>query len=740
MPIKYIRFAVSSLLLIAAIAIVARQTEWDGVIATFSRLSLTTLGIVVLSLLGGSLLATLRLKWIASDLGYRLSFLDSMAALSLGQLMGAVFFQIAGQLLARGTILSRRQVPPSATVIITGYERFLALGISLSLALIATAYLFGSVSIDYQKGGAALIKLIIGLVLVAIAGAIFAWGKALTASMPPLTPRILVGLARSAVLSLFIQLFTMTAYMSLIHVLAPGIPWTTMAAATALIMLAASIPISLAGWGLREMSALSVLGLLGVSSQAALTVALSVGVLSLAVSAIMALSALGHAVTATPAGQNTAGRSLNYVALLDIVIPLAAATAVFFQVFLPVRDSVISVNLADPIVILGGSLFVLHQVGRRALPQWRMAHFNVFVLGATAAVVVAYFIGLTRFGYTNWAFANRLVGWPILLSYGAVGALIVHRMAHGGYDMLLRTFVATGLTIFVLSSLAATAYASGVLFLRDIVVMPIEGFAQNRNTFALQMLLVICVLIATRWPYQALWLGVAVAGLASTGSRAGYIAFAVLGVMVALVAPLPWRRLAGAAAVAGTILAVSHGLPTTIVAMSHTLPDSIMMPITVPGNAGTGGVSVPDSVLQSLAHTESSNQERLKSLIGGWELFTAHPIFGAGLGAYVDETVRAGKSLVIHSTPLWLLAEFGIIGFILIAAPLILVFYTEVSRWRSNDDAGRLLVLSITAFAVMSLAHELLYQRAFWLLLGATLAMLPGLSNQAPDTVPKARV
>ena len=277
-------------------------------------------------------------------------------------------------------------------------------------------------------------------------------------------------------------------------------------------------------------------------------------------------------------------------------MPLAAATAVFFQVFLPVRGSVISANLADPIVILGGSLFVLHHVGRRALPQWRVPNFNVLVLVATAALAAAYLIGLARFGYTNWAFANRLLGWPILLSYGAVGALIVQRMGHAGYDMLLRTFVATGLAIFVFAATAATAYVSGAVILRDIVVMPIEGFAQNRNTFALQILLVICVILATRWPYQTIWLGIAVAGLAATGSRAGYIAFAVVVLLAAFVAPLPWRRLAGAAAVAGTIMAVSHGLPMAMVAVSQILPDTIMTTPVIPHNAGTSGFSVLSSV------------------------------------------------------------------------------------------------------------------------------------------------
>src|SRR5512144_2657795 len=42
---------------------------------------------------------------------------------------------------------------------------------------------------------------------------------------------------------------------------------------------------------------------------------------------------------------------------------------------------------------------------------------------------------------------------------------------------------------------------------------------------------------------------------------------------------------------------------------------------------------------------------------------------------------------------------------------------------RRGDPAATPLILVFCALAVMSAAHEMLYQRAFWLLLGAVLAM-----------------
>src|SRR5206468_8595771 len=57
----------------------------------------------------------------------------------------------------------------------------------------------------------------------------------------------------------------------------------------------------------------------------------------------------------------------------------------------------------------------------------------------------------------------------------------------------------------------------------------------------------------------------------------------------------------------------------------------------------------------------SSNVERMISLRIGLNMFLDHPIFGGGLGLFATTYLRQfGKIFVIHSTPLWLLAEMGI--------------------------------------------------------------------------------
>jgi O-antigen ligase len=80
-----------------------------------------------------------------------------------------------------------------------------------------------------------------------------------------------------------------------------------------------------------------------------------------------------------------------------------------------------------------------------------------------------------------------------------------------------------------------------------------------------------------------------------------------------------------------------------------------------------------------------------------------------------------GAPLAIHSTAVWLLAETGIVGFAVFVGAALRLFGDALRRRR--EPVALLLLLLLCAMAVMSSVHEMLYQRAFWLLLGAVLAM-----------------
>ena len=71
------------------------------------------------------------------------------------------------------------------------------------------------------------------------------------------------------------------------------------------------------------------------------------------------------------------------------------------------------------------------------MPQWRSGAVNAMIVGATIMFALSLFIGAARFGWTEWAWVNRFLGWFVLLGFAATGALIVKDAGEKGLSILL---------------------------------------------------------------------------------------------------------------------------------------------------------------------------------------------------------------------------------------------------------------------------------------------------------------
>jgi len=122
-----------------------------------------------------------------------------------------------------------------------------------------------------------------------------------------------------------------------------------------------------------------VLGIIGIHSDKAVAIAVLTGTLALLAVALLSVAALaipaGNAMPESPKNLSD-GRQIDVVTAVQCGIPLIAATAVYFQIHVPVRTTLLNLNLADPVVFLGGALFVFYYViGKR--PQWRLPGLTV---------------------------------------------------------------------------------------------------------------------------------------------------------------------------------------------------------------------------------------------------------------------------------------------------------------------------------------------------------------------------
>ncbi len=728
-----------------ALAVAVSHVDAGALLRTLGQVRPASIVVIVGCLAFGALGSSFRLKLIAADVGYRITFRDAVAALCLGQVAGALFFQIVGQLIGRGAVLARRGVPAAGTIIVTGYERIAALLVSLALAMAGGCYLFGRISLDLQAGGAVLVKLAIGGALVLVATAAAAWGRtAVTRARKVLGPRAVSGLLVNLGISLLIQLMTMTAYVAAAISLAPSIGVLEIAAAAAVVMLAASVPVSLAGWGVRELGAIYALGVIGMPSEAALAVAVLIGVVALVVvAALAAATGLAPSGAALPAARPAAAEApVDHAALLAWSVPVIAAMAVFFQVHIPLTTASLNVNLADPVAIVGGALFLLMCWRERALPAWRLPGLNAHIVAATAMLTIALALGWWRFGWTGWAFVNRFAGWFILLAYAATGAMIVRHAGLAGFRMLARTFAAAAAAIALLDLAIFGGVVANLHVPPELISYRSEGFAQNANAFALQLLLALACVIAAVEPgrLRALLLAGALTGLWFTGSRSGLIAIAVMAPLALWLYALKPRELVRPLLAVVVVIGIVNWLPEILgavrfgwaVAVGY-VDAAVTALFARTDSSGASGpapqlviVKREFSPLEVVASGYSgSNVQRIASLRGGWAMFEAHPILGGGLGAFVEHYARThGQALVIHSVPLWLLAETGVVGLLTFLAPFIRIVKYEVRERAAGDPVRNALILSLIGFAVMAAVHDLFYQRALWLLLGAALAFV----------------
>lgn len=673
------------------------NTTFANFTDSIARFSAHGLVLILCAILTAFLVAAFRLKLIAADFGYPLTYSQSVATVSVGQVGGFLFFQLIGQLVARGAYLARHNISMTGTVLITGTERIGAALVSAALAVSGAIYIFSGLTLQVNLSP---IRLILGMSFVLLVSG-YMWRSALLTAWRAITFGDVKKLLRSLAISILVQLPMMGAYVTAAHAIAPQIPLLDLAAAATLVMFASSIPISFAGWGVRELSAVAALSAIGVPKEGALLVALLIGTVSiLAAFFLTAVSTVGwvnkiEAPAASPHTDRLTARDL----LLPQIIPVVAAVLIFFQVNLPTRSTLINVNLADPILILGGliSVFAMSQ-GR--FPQWRISGMNLHFIACTFAMTLALLIGAHSIGWTEWALANKYLGWFVLMATALTGAMA----ANIGLEKILRTFVVAGCAVIVFQ------YGSNLLQIFGIIkTSPTVGFTQNSNAFAFQCVMVLCAALALP-ERRAILISIALVGIWMSLSRAGVFA----GLIVIIVACVYIR---------GISLTVLRALLVAAVAAALLL----LLSGHLTGLHTTGGTVAIDRLVSP--PSDSSIAEHLLSTTGAVRMFTDHPIFGAGLGVYIHQWKT--NALVIHSTPLWLLGEFGLVGLLVFLAPIARIVGVELPRFRANDMAGNFTILIIVALAVMSLSHELLYQRTFWFLLGA--ALIPRLQESSDN-------
>lgn len=400
-------------------------------------------------------------------------------------------------------------------------------------------------------------------------------------------------------------------------------------------------------------------------------------------------------------------------AVLDRFLPffaLALPLGALVQVKLPIGAAGIAITLSDIVVAAGLFALALRWQGRLSLKVNCLVPHLAWWFGlATAGLAVGLVVGFSRIGLQTWA-AVRLAGWAVLLAHVVVTAWI----ASNPHTRRL------AIQVFTIGAAASIALDASIILFKSVFVVsgkcawvePARGLTPNPNAYAFMLLMAFAVTAREMQrglfgaPVMNVVLVAALAfALALTSSRSAWLAALVV---VALVLIAGWTRrlpLTGGIAIGGALAAI---LIVILVCSAST--------------AVTDDVRALGKIVTEPSSMDAPMQERLYSHRRAIEMFFEHPLLGVGLGAFLaSELGRGSWALIIHSTPLWLLAETGLVGagsFAALAVALLIALITAIRRGTAEHKGDAITALLIVcAFGVMSLAQELLYQRSLWIML-----------------------
>jgi hypothetical protein len=321
---------------------------------------------------------------------------------------------------------------------------------------------------------------------------------------------------------------------------------------------------------------------------------------------------------------------------------------------------------------------------------WSVWHFGILATFAAGSLVAA-----LRFGVLDrYELLNKDIGLLLsFLSYAALTSLIVE---WDDLRRILRVFV---VTVVLQNIFSVGGFLAGYFFgvanpFTRYGGLRLSGMLLDPNAYGglLAAALVICE-GATLGPAPlfkgpALWLfrATLAMGLLFTFSRSAWIALALgLLLLCAVHAKVAIRLL-----IAGIV-----GVPCLLLLM--------------------GNRFLP--VFEEMASRPRQVQGRFDLIHDAFQAFTRHPILGGGIGSF-----RLGEGEIAHNTAMWFLADFGIVGFIVLLGFVGWFFVKGWSAYRRAPVREQSVVLSAllahTAMFGLAMGIEAFYQRHWWLVLG----------------------
>lgn len=369
-----------------------------------------------------------------------------------------------------------------------------------------------------------------------------------------------------------------------------------------------------------------------------------------------------------------------------------------YVILLPVQihgSDFVHVAVSDVVLltIVGGVL--LGRLRLRHVPSawsfWHVAMVFTFALATVVALVRTGQVGIYALGIKDVGLLALFAGYAVMVGEAATWARV------RWIARLLVLSVAIQNTVFVLGMMAnwTTGFTiPGLGLEKD----RLTGMLIDPNAYGGLLVLTLSLHMTTYCSRQPLVPGLAgrltalslVLGVILSYSRSAWIGMVLLFVAITVFQPR-----------AAVYLIAMCGLALLL---------------TFVGFGGDYGTQMSE-----LTFRTSQIEERVELADLARMEFWTSPAFGIGMGVF-DQKYR----IIIHNTPLWILTECGIFGFIVLIGFAGWFLARGVGAFKAGNPATKALVLGLMLASLsmigLSMGIEALYQRHWWLVLALTAA------------------
>lgn len=686
-------------------------------------------------------LSSLRFQGLMTSFSLPVPLLIAHRINILSQFIGLFTLQTWGQMAFRSLYGGVFVTNSERLVFVTVLEKLTAILTLMLLAAFGSYYLTHEFNFSVNRGLALFLSLLVLLV-----SFVLTYSHVLTSGQRRYV-RLLrkyfrqIHLRKTTLLSLAMHLLMLTSYLVISKSYLPDGDLQVSAAIFSVVMLGAAVPISFAGWGVRELSAGFIFSFVGLDPTIGIIVSAAIGVLSL-----IALGLHGVLLNFITSKKIDASKLMDVKLQkfhvergVALFVGVSVAILIGIQARLPTDSDALTINLADPVACVAAIIYCtiwyreyLHQA------IWRVDALGLAVTFFVVMMGFGLVNGYLRHGFIDWAWFNRGIGQLVIMAYLFTGAMVVGFLGEKSRKLVLRVFLITAVCSLVIYCLTIGVLDQETLDGLQWIKVHYSGFLGNRNAQAFVFVLLLAAALPTRVPIwgrrRLLFISLVLSFIMMTESRTGMGTSVLLLAMAVYFKCLSFRKMAGALAVAAmSALALPYVL-TTIEYLIHIVSNLIHVVSTLKLKAtnpseilGTLKAINPSEILETFFDLEKQkasitrvDTDRVLNYRWGFETWLTNPVFGAGLGSFISEyRDPLGRPLTIHNTGLWVLAEMGVVGFVLLLAlPLAILNHVRKTKFRTMADEDLALLFFLVAAVVFSQTHEISFQRILWFMLG----------------------